>query len=120
MLRENMVGNSDATMLIWRQSSDGRLLGCVWLEPDGGEGSWYLGSLTIDRDEQNKELGRKLLAAAEDWVAGQGGRMVKMTVVNVRVTSLAWYARRGYTPTHETKPFPYDDKRFGIPRRDDL
>src|SRR5690242_3353845 len=65
-------------------------------------------------------LGRKLLAAAEDWVARQGGRKVKMTVVNVRDTLLAWYARRGYPPTHETKPFPYDDKCFCIPRRDDL
>ena len=88
----------------------------VWLEP-GSKGSWYLGSLTIDRDEQNKELGWKIPAAAEDWVAGQGGRKVKMTVVNVRDTLLAWYARRGYTPTHDTKPFPYDDKCFGISRR---
>ncbi len=27
---------------------------------------------------------------------------------------------RGYLPTGETRPFPYGDERFGIPRRDDL
>ena len=43
-----------------------------------------------------------------------------MTVVNVRDTLIAWYQRRGYALTGETKPFPYDDKRFGTPLRDDL
>ena len=43
-----------------------------------------------------------------------------MTVLHVRDTLIAWYQRRGYTLTGETKPFPYDDNRFGTPLRDDL
>jgi hypothetical protein len=43
-----------------------------------------------------------------------------MTVVNVRDTLLAWYARRGYMPTNEIEPFPYGDNRFGTPKRNDL
>ena len=43
-----------------------------------------------------------------------------MMVINARDTLLAWYARRGYTPANETKPFPYGENRFGIPKRDDL
>ena len=43
-----------------------------------------------------------------------------MTVVNVRETLIAWYIRRGYALTGEIEPFPYDDGRFGIPKRDDL
>ena len=43
-----------------------------------------------------------------------------MTVMNIRATLIAWYERRGYTLTGETKPFPYDDQRFGRPLRDDL
>jgi hypothetical protein len=43
-----------------------------------------------------------------------------MTVVNVRKTLIAWYERRGYALTGETKPFPYGDERFGRPLRDDL
>ena len=43
-----------------------------------------------------------------------------MTVVNVRDTLIAWYRRRGYILTGEAEPFPYDDARFGVPKRDDL
>jgi DNA-binding MarR family transcriptional regulator/ribosomal protein S18 acetylase RimI-like enzyme len=119
MLRQDIAANPDATMLVWRRSSDGSLLGCVWLEPED-DGVWYLGSLSIDPREQNRGLGRKLLAAAESWVFERGGREIKMTVINVRDTLLAWYARRGYTLANETKPFPYGDNRFGIPKREDL
>jgi hypothetical protein len=42
-----------------------------------------------------------------------------MTEVNVRDTLIAWYQRRGYSLTGETKPFPNEDGRFGTPLRDD-
>ena len=35
-------------------------------------------------------------------------------------TLIAWYLRRGYAPTGETLQFPYDETRYGFPRRDDL
>ena len=119
MVRQDIAGNPAATMLLWKQLSDGTLLGCVWLEPEE-DGVWYLGSLSIDPRKQNQRLGRRLLSAAEDWVRERGGREIKMTVVNIRDTLLAWYARRGYMPTREIKPFPYDDNRFGTPKRGDL
>ncbi|HUN84305.1 MAG TPA: hypothetical protein VMU48_07990 [Terracidiphilus sp.] len=43
-----------------------------------------------------------------------------MTVLNVRDALIAWYERRAYCRTGETKPFPYGDDRFGVPLRDDL
>jgi hypothetical protein len=43
-----------------------------------------------------------------------------MTVLHVRDALVAWYLRRGYALTGETKPFPYNDDRFGRPLRDDL
>jgi GNAT superfamily N-acetyltransferase len=49
-------------MLVWRPAGD-----CVRLEPEADD-IWYLGSLSIDPRQQNKGLGRNLLAAAEDWV----------------------------------------------------
>jgi len=46
----------------------------VWLEP-GSKGSWYLGSLTIDRDEQNKELGWRFpLPQRIEWLGKVAGR----------------------------------------------
>ena len=43
-----------------------------------------------------------------------------MTVIWLRTTLIAWYERRGYVLTGETKPFPYGDDRWGVPQRDDL
>jgi hypothetical protein len=45
---------------------------------------------------------------------------MEMTVVAQRTDLIAWYLRRGYAATGETRPFPYGDERFGRPRRDDL
>ena len=118
LLRQDIAANADAAMLVW-WSPHGVLLGCVWLEPED-EDIWYLGSLTIDPRRQDSGLGRKLLAAAERLVRERGGREIRMTVINVRNTLIAWYVRCGYTLTSETEPFPYGDDRFGIPRRDDL
>lgn len=119
MLRRDMANSTDARMLLWRRPSDNTLLGCVWLEPER-RSVWYLGSLTVDPREQNRGLGRKLLTAAEDWVREKGGGEIKMTVINVRDTLLAWYGRRGYVLTGEAKSFPYGDNRFGTPKRADL
>lgn len=118
MLRDDIARNPDAALLVWREA-DGRLVGCVWLEPEG-DGRWYLGSLTVEPHRQNAGLGRRLLAAAEGWARQRGAREVEMTVVQVRGELIDWYRRRGYEPTGETKPFPYGDQRFGIPKRDDL
>ena len=113
-----MAARPAAKLLLWRLPA-GSLLGCVWLEPLS-DGFWYLGSLTIDPASQNGGLGRRLLAASEDWVRTQGGRAIKMTVVNIRAPLIAWYERRGYERSGETEPFPYDDARFGVPKRSDL
>jgi DNA-binding MarR family transcriptional regulator/GNAT superfamily N-acetyltransferase len=118
LLSEEMATKPEATLLAWRRLS-GDLQGCVWLEPLGDD-VWYLGSLTVDPHVQNAGLGRQLLTASENWVREQGGREIRMTVVNVRESLIAWYARRGYQPTGETEPFPYEDTRFGIPKRTDL
>jgi DNA-binding MarR family transcriptional regulator/ribosomal protein S18 acetylase RimI-like enzyme len=117
LLREEMSAKPEASLLVWRTA--GEIQGCVWLESQDSH-RWYLGSLTVDPQVQAGGLGRKLLAAAEDWVASRGGREIKITVINVREALLDWYARRGYRLTGETEPFPYGDARFGIPKRADL
>jgi GNAT superfamily N-acetyltransferase len=109
----------NAVLLKWIERPDEEASGCVWLEPLDAQ-TWYLGSLAADHARQNSGLGRRLLAAAEDWIRAHGGTRVRMTVVNVRETLIAWYLRRGYQLTGETEPFPYGDNRFGTPLRDDL
>lgn len=117
LLAEEIAARPDGRLLLWRRGAD--LLGCVRVEPEK-DGAWYLGALTVDPAAQNAGLGRRLLAAAEDWIGARGGGAVRMTVVNVRDTLIAWYLRRGYDLTGETLPFPYDDARFGVPRQADL
>jgi ribosomal protein S18 acetylase RimI-like enzyme len=118
-LRRDLALQPEARLLVMRDAPDGPLLGCVWLEP-AGEGTWYLGMLTVRPDLQDRQLGRHLLAAAEQFAAEQGARRIQMTVVGIRDTLIAWYERRGYAFTGERRPFPYDDPVFGIPRRPDL
>ena len=119
LLREDLAAKPGAHLLTYRDTLDGPLLGTVWLDPRK-DGIWYLGLLTIHPDLQKRKLGRTLLTAAEDFAKQRGARRVQMTVVNVRDILIAWYERRGYTLTGETRPFPYGDERFGKPTRDDL
>lgn len=119
LLREDLTGNPNAHFLIHRDDADGSLLGTVWLEPKQDD-VWYLGLLTVRPELQNRQLGRTLLTASEQFAKERGARRIRMTVVNLREALIAWYLRRGYALTGETKPYPYDDNRFGIPLRDDL
>lgn len=118
-LRRDLERLPEARLLVTREAPDGPMLGCVWLEP-AGEAVWYLGMLTVRPDLQDRQLGRALLEAAERWATGQGARRIRMTVVSIRDTLIAWYQRRGYALTGERQPFPYDDPVFGVPRRPDL
>lgn len=117
LLRGEIASKPDATLLVWDLWNG--IQGCVWLEPLD-DVTWYLGSLAVSPLLQNAQAGRRLLGAAEDWVRARGGRLIRMTVVNVRDTLIAWYERRGYQLTGESEPFPYSDERFGKPKRPDL
>jgi GNAT superfamily N-acetyltransferase len=119
LLREDLATKPDAQLLTYRDGPKGVLLGTVWLEPKE-DGAWYLGLLTIRPDMQNRQVGRTLLAAAECFARERGAHRIRMSVVNVRTTLIAWYERRGYILTGETQPFPYGDERFGRPLRGDL
>lgn len=116
-LKQDLAEAPDAVLLTLRDEQDGPLLGCVWLEPDGDHpDAWYLGMLTIRPDLQDRKLGAGLLARAEAHAAQLGARRIRMTVVHLRDTLIAWYQRRGYALTGETKPFPVGE-RFGKPQR---
>jgi GNAT superfamily N-acetyltransferase len=119
LLREDLAAKPEAHLLTYRDNPEGPLLGTVLLDPKK-DGIWYLGLLTVRPDLQKRKLGRELLASAEDYAKERGAHLIQMTVVNVRDTLIAWYERRGYAQTAETRPFPYGDDRFGKPLRDDL
>jgi ribosomal protein S18 acetylase RimI-like enzyme len=118
-LRSDLARLPGSRILVLRDAPDEPIVGCVWLEP-AEEAVWYLGLLTVRPDLQDRQLGRSLLEAAEQHAAAQGARRIRMTVVSIRETLVAWYQRRGYALTGERRPFPYDEPQFGVPLRPDL
>ena len=98
---------------------DGALAACIALQ-DKGEGLFYFGMLTIDPARQGQGLGKIMLEAAEAHVRALGAHRMEAQVIRQRDELIAWYERRGYALTGETRPFPMHDPRFGLPKRDDL
>ena len=74
---------------------------------DKGRGLCYLGLLAIDPTLQAGGLGRRLIAAAEDCARDVfAASVMEMTVISRRSELIAWYERRGYRQSDETRPFP--------------
>lgn len=81
------------------------MIGCVAVtRKDTALG--YLGMLCVLPTLQSGGLGRRLLDAAEDHARGLGLAAMEMTVIDSRDALIAWYERRGYRRTGETRPFP--------------
>ena len=98
---------------------DGRLLACAHVAVEDGAG--YFGMFSVQPQLQGGGIGSRVLAeaeriAAQDWSCPS----MRMTVIDIREDLIPFYLRRGYRRTGITKPFPYGDVRFGLPKRDDL
>ena len=98
---------------------DAGLLACAHVAIEHGAG--YFGMFSVRPTLQGAGIGKAVLAEAErmareDWKLPA----MRMTVIDVRDELIAFYERRGYRRTGITKPFPYGDERFGLPKRQDL
>ena len=104
---------TDPDQVILLAQSGGVLIGCVRVMRQG-EGSAYLGMLTVDPVRQAGGMGRTLLEAAEAEARSRFGvGRMEMTVISTRSELIAWYERRGYRLTDRTAPFPADVQDFG-------
>jgi GNAT superfamily N-acetyltransferase len=81
------------------------LAGCVYVELRGDRG--YLGLLGVEPRRQGTGLGRKLLAAAEDFFRDAGCVAADLRIVSARTPLPAFYRHLGYVETG-TAPFPHD------------
>jgi len=120
-----VIANPDSSLLVASDEHDGYrdAIGCCVIErrDAGTAATAYFGTFAVRPGLQGGGIGKQLLAEAEriareDWRAST----VEMTVIAQREELIAWYVKRGYLPTGERRPFPYGDKRFGIPQTDDL
>lgn len=116
MIRADIDNPASTVMVV--EDHDGLLGTCVVI--DHGDGRFYFGTFAVRPTAQGKGVGDALLAHAETFARSRGAAVMEMTVVSRRTELIAWYVRRGYTDTGETRPFPYGDERFGVPRVDDL
>jgi ribosomal protein S18 acetylase RimI-like enzyme len=62
---------------------------------------------------QAKGVGKWLMQGAETHAQQLHCRRIYLTVISARTELIAWYQRRGYQLTGETKPFP-DQPEFGV------
>ncbi len=113
-----MLGDQQFILLAESRSKD--LLGCVFLK-NKSQDLAYLGMLTVKPDQQANGLGKKILAAGENFAREQWrSKKMEMTVISIRQELIEWYERRGYKNTWRSEDFPYGNIRFGQPKRDDL
>jgi ribosomal protein S18 acetylase RimI-like enzyme len=119
MLRSDIEAADRCTVLTLRENRGSPILGCVKLELVDDR-VCHLGMLSVAPEAQAMGIGKRLLSASDEFARLKGATRMRITVIHVRDTLLAWYERHGYSRTGETEPFPYGDPRFGIPRRADL
>ena len=106
-----MLLKNEAAVILTDQN-DGMIDGCVYLE--NIDNKMYLGMLSVLPEKQADGIGKKLLAASEDYAKSQQCNTIFMHVISVRSELIAWYERRGYKDSGETKPFP-NTIEFGKP-----
>jgi predicted N-acetyltransferase YhbS len=81
----------------------GVIVGCVYVEP-GAERA-YIGLLSVEPSLQGSGLGKRLMAAAEEYCRAAGCSFVDLRVVNLRTELPPFYRKLGYEQTG-TEPFP--------------
>lgn len=96
-------------------NTENNICACVNLQQQ--DHKLYLGMLTVSPLLQGSGIGKKLLAASEQYARENNFEAILMTVISIRSELIAWYERHGYNRTGETKPFPAGDPKFGIPKQ---
>jgi GNAT superfamily N-acetyltransferase len=102
----------DSGLFLIAEDANG-FAGCVYMEIRKNRG--YLGLLAVDPPRQGTGLGRKLVAAAEDYFRAAGCCAVDLRVISQRTPLPPFYRRLGYveigtapfSPSLETKVAGY-------------
>jgi ribosomal protein S18 acetylase RimI-like enzyme len=113
------VLSTDGSVMLLAEAG-GDLLACCQLARRPGAEA-YFGMFSVRPGSQGQGWGGEVLAEAERLARDEwGAATMVMTVLAQRADLIAWYERRGYRRTGQSRPFPYGDERFGIPKRPDL
>ena len=107
----SLIRDQHSIMLICLM--DDEIIGSVNLQDTGTAA--YLGLFVVKPALQGRGIGREFLGEAEATARREWGvAKVTMTVISIRPELIAYYERRGYRRTGESKPFP-NDPAGGVP-----
>ena len=112
--------NREDGLVLLADDDAGALVACCELAI-ARPGVGYFGMFAVEPTRQAGGLGRAVLAEAERRAREDlGAARMELSVIAARTDLIAWYERRGYRATGETRPFPYDELVGGLALRDDL
>ena len=98
-------GYEDKALLGVFMAPDDTLIGVIDIVRDAPElGEWWLGALLLDPAHRNHGLGTRLVAALEAWMAAQGARSVRVSVLEQNTRALAFWQRQGYAEITREPP----------------
>ncbi|WP_420137071.1 GNAT family N-acetyltransferase [Sphingomonas sp.] len=106
-------------IVILRETHRGAIIGCIHVAVDP-DGAWHTSMLAVDPDTQTAGSGKAIKQEVERQAMAAGVTRMRMEVIKQREALIAWHQRRGYAPTGEILPFPYDNPEVGRPLRPDL
>lgn len=105
-----------SSILVMRQN--GVVVACVQVEQDAD--ACFINMLATSPALQGTGIGKQMIAAAEALaVSKYAAVLLKMSVVSARPELLAYYHRRGYTPSGHVAPYPVHEG-VGTPVREGL
>jgi ribosomal protein S18 acetylase RimI-like enzyme len=112
-----MISDGGSLMLVGEDA--GVILACCQLRNQGA-GLAYFGTFAVSPQAQGAGLGRQVMAEAEHQaITAFNANRLEMTVLAPQEALIAYYERRGFRRTGETRPFPADP-RYARPLRDGL
>jgi predicted N-acetyltransferase YhbS len=82
---------------------EGHIVGSVYVEFHGERA--YCGLLSIDPSRQKTGLGRRLVAAAEEFARETGAHFMDLRIIHLRTELLVIYEKLGYQVSG-TEPYP--------------
>lgn len=90
-------------------SEEDRITGCVYVSRKDDRA--YFGLLSVDPAQQKKGIGRRLIAAAEEFARETGARFMDLKLINLRTELPGIYARLGYRISG-TQSYPEERKHL--------
>jgi len=93
----------------------GKIIACVFVEKKNSR--LYFGMLTVQPDLQAKGIGKQLMNEIEKEAKTLHCTSIYMTVISDRIELIRWYEKYSYQLTGTTEPFPMNNPRFGLPKK---